>query len=55
MTKKHKKHKHLKVKMKIAGKILDKAEAGLASITIGCDDFCDAFGMSLEEMTEYMD
>lgn len=54
MTKISKKHKHLKTKLKIAGKIMDKAEVGFSSITIECDDFCDAFGMSLEEMTEYL-
>ena len=54
MTATAKKHKHLKTKLKIADKIMGKAESGYSTITIDIDDFCDAFGMSLEEMTEYL-
>ena len=62
MTKTAKKHKHLKTKVKIAGKIFDKAHRPNAekgtpymTLTIDVDDLCDAFGMSLEEMNEYLD
>ncbi len=59
MTTTAKKHKHLKTKLKIADKIFDKAhrpnaEIGYTTLTIDIEDLCDAFGMSLEEMTQYM-
>ena len=54
MTKKDKKHKHLKTKVKILHSIMDKGESGLDTITIQVDDLSKAFGFrDLEDMTKY--